>query len=108
VRNAAHAWHIAHSLTHVFRAITSEQPGGVFADGRGVIWFFEKDDETVVCEIRCAGDDRTQFEFEILNADGLKTQRFESATELISGYLSEQARLLKDGWRPRADLQVVD
>jgi len=73
-----------------------------------MIWFFEKDAELLVCEIRRTRDDGRQYEFEIANADGLKTQRFQSASELISGYLSEQARLLKDGWRPRADLQNVD
>ena len=73
-----------------------------------MIWFFEKDAEMVVCEIRHAVGDRAEYEFEILNADGLKTQRFGSATELISEYLSEQARLLKEGWRPRADWQPAD
>lgn len=73
-----------------------------------MIWFFEKDTDLLVCEIRRAADDETRYEFEIADAEGPKTQRFDSPSELISNYLSEQARLIKEGWRPRADLQVVD
>lgn len=73
-----------------------------------MIWFFEKDTDLVVCEIRRAADDENRYEFEIADAEGPKTQRFNSPSELITKYLSEQARLLKEGWRPRVDLQVVD
>ena len=73
-----------------------------------MIWFFEKDTDLLVCEIRRAADDENGYEFEIADAGGPKTQRFDSPAELISNYLSEQARLIKEGWRPRADLQVVD
>ena len=73
-----------------------------------MVWFFEKDANLVVCEIRRGADDRGRYEFEIADAEGPKTQRFDSPSELISKYLAEQARLIKDGWRPRADLQVVD
>ena len=74
----------------------------------GVIWFFEKNTEVVVCEIRRAADDRARYEFKIAAAEGPKTRRFNSPSELISNYLSEQARLIKEGWRPRADLQGAD
>jgi hypothetical protein len=73
-----------------------------------VIWFFERDTDLLVCEIRRAADDESRYEFEIADAAGPKTQRFDSPTELITKYLSEQTRLIKEGWRPRADLQVVD
>jgi len=73
-----------------------------------VIWFFEKDTDLLVCEIRRAADDGSRYEFEIADAEGPRTQRFDSPAELIQNYLSAQARLIKDGWRPRADLQVVD
>ena len=73
-----------------------------------MIWFFEKDTDLVVCEIRRAADDASRYEFEIADAEGPKTERFDSPAELIKNYLSAQARLLQDGWRPRADLQVVD
>jgi hypothetical protein len=84
------------------------RPGELLAPRRGVIWFFEKDTHLLVCEIRRAADDETRYEFEIATAEGPKTQRFDSPAELIANYLSEQARLMKEGWRPRADLQVVD
>lgn len=74
----------------------------------GVIWFFERDSDLLVCEIRRAADDESRYEFEIADAEGPKTQRFDSPSELITNYLSAQARLIKEGWRPRADLQVVD
>ena len=73
-----------------------------------MIWFFEKDTDLLVCEIRRAADDGSRYEFEIADAEGPRTQRFDSPAELIQNYLSAQARLIKDGWRPRADLQVVD
>jgi hypothetical protein len=82
--------------------------GGSLAVLAGVIWFFERDSDLLVCEIRRAADDESRYEFEIADAEGPKTQRFDSPSELITNYLSAQARLIKEGWRPRADLQVVD
>ena len=73
-----------------------------------VIWFFQKDSELVVCEIRRAADDESRFEFEMADASGPRTQRFESPSELIATYLNAQAQLLKDGWRPRADLSNAE
>lgn len=73
-----------------------------------MIWFFERDTDLLVCEIRRTGDHESEYEFEIATAEGPKTSRFASPTELIASYLAEQARLIKDGWRPRADLQVAD
>jgi hypothetical protein len=68
-----------------------------------VIWFFEKESDLIVCEIRRAADDEEKFEFEIADATGPTTLRFESPTELISKYLYEQSRLMSEGWRPRID-----
>ena len=73
-----------------------------------MIWFFQKNTDLVICEIRRAPDDRAGYEFEIAAAGGPKTRRFNSPSELISNYLSEQARLIKEGWRPRVDLQTAD
>jgi hypothetical protein len=73
-----------------------------------VVWFFEKDAALLVCEIRRAADDESRYEFEIADAEGPRTQRFDSPSELIANYLSEQSRLIKEGWRPRADLQIAD
>lgn len=91
-----------------FAGFSTDRAGELLAPSRGVIWFFEKDTDLLVCEIRRAADDESRYEFEIADAEGPKTQRFDSAAELIKNYLSEQSRLIKDGWRPRADLQVVD
>ncbi len=66
-----------------------------------MIWFYEKQDALLVCEIRKAADE-TAYEFEIVDSQGPKTQRFASPTELITAYLSEESRLRAAGWRPRA------
>jgi len=66
-----------------------------------VIWFLEKQDDLLVCEIRRAEDNESVYEFEIADANGPKTLRFESPTELISKYLAEHSRLAAEGWRPR-------
>ena len=73
-----------------------------------MIWFFEKEAKLLVCEIRRAADDEGRYEFEIADDEGPKTQRFNSPSELITNYLTAQDRLLKAGWRPRADLQIAD
>lgn len=66
-----------------------------------MVWFFERESDLIVCEIRRAADDEQKFEFEIADAQGPTTLRFESPTELIAKYLNEQARLIEQGWRPR-------
>jgi len=67
-----------------------------------VIWFLERDSARIVCEIRRAADKDGTFEFEVAGADGPKTERFESARELIAAYLDQQSRLIAQGWRPRS------
>jgi hypothetical protein len=66
-----------------------------------VIWFLEKQEALLVCEIRRAEEDAAVFEFEIAGAKGPKTLRFDSPKELITAYLEEQSRLMAEGWRPR-------
>lgn len=66
-----------------------------------VIWFFERESDLIVCEIRRAADDEETFEFEIADAQGPTTRRFDSPKELIATYLDEQSRLLAEGWQPR-------
>ena len=66
-----------------------------------MIWFLERQDDLLVCEIRKT-DDETTYEFEIADANGPTTHRFASPTELIAKYLTEQSRLMAEGWRPRA------
>jgi hypothetical protein len=66
-----------------------------------MVWFLEKKDVLLVCEIRKT-DDETTYEFEIADAQGPVTHRFASPTALIATYLTEQSRLMAEGWRPRA------
>jgi len=66
-----------------------------------VIWFLEKQDDLLVCEIRKTDDD-TLYEFEIADAHGPTTHRFDSPRDLIAKYLTEQSRLMAEGWHPRA------
>ena len=74
----------------------------------GVIWFLEKQDDLLVCEIRRAEDDQTAFEFEIADSTGPTTHRFGTPQELIAKYLDEQKRLMREGWRPKAgDLAIL-
>ncbi|HYT66555.1 MAG TPA: hypothetical protein VEL51_09070 [Vicinamibacterales bacterium] len=67
-----------------------------------MIWFLEKQDDLLVCEIRRNEENAAVFEFEIADASGPTTLRFDSAKELIASYLHEHARLRAEGWRPRA------
>jgi len=67
-----------------------------------VIWFFEKESDLIVCEVRRAADDEEKFEFEIAAPSGSTTLRLDSPGELITTYLGEQSRLIAQGWRPRA------
>lgn len=66
-----------------------------------MVWFLEKQDDLLVCEIRKA-DDESTYEFEIADAQGPTTHRFDSPKDLIATYLTEQARLMAEGWRPRS------
>jgi hypothetical protein len=76
--------------------------GRTLAQAVGVIWFFERESALTVCEIRRAADNDETFEFEVADDEGPKTQRFESAGELIAAYLGEQSRLMAAGWHPRS------
>jgi hypothetical protein len=67
-----------------------------------VIWFLEKEEDMLVCEIRRPADAPAAYEFEIADSTGPTTHRFDSPTELIAKYLTEQSRLIAEGWKPRA------
>ena len=67
-----------------------------------MVWFLERDDESIVCEIRRAADDERKFEFEMAGPGGPTTLRFDSPTDLIRKYLYEQSKLMARGWRPRS------
>lgn len=74
-----------------------------------MIWFLERNTDLVICEIRRSEDATAAYEFEVATSDAPpRTQRFNSPTELIDGYLREQAQLRAQGWRPRAsDIDVL-
>jgi hypothetical protein len=67
-----------------------------------VIWFLEKREELIVCEIRHSEGNEAVYEFEIADAKGPTTLRFDSPRELIANYLHKHSRLMAEGWRPRA------
>lgn len=75
--------------------------GGSLARSSCVIWFYEKQNDLLVCEIRKTDDEKT-YEFEIADSKGPTTQRFASPKELIAAFLNEESRLRAAGWRPRA------
>jgi hypothetical protein len=67
-----------------------------------MVWFFERETETLICEIRKDAAN-TEYEFEIAGSNNpSSTRRFTSPTELINAYLQDQARLRAEGWKPRA------
>jgi hypothetical protein len=66
-----------------------------------VIWFLEKKDDLLVCEIRRSAGS-SGYEFEIADASGPRTIHCQSPKELIARYLDVHSRLMRDGWRPRA------
>lgn len=68
-----------------------------------MIWFLEKHDDVLVCEIRRNEENSAIFEFEIADKSGPKTLQFDSPKELIASYLHENSRLMAEGWRPRAN-----
>jgi hypothetical protein len=73
-----------------------------------MVWFLEKEDAVLVCEIRKT-DDESTYEFEIAAADGPTTHRFDSPGALIATYLNEQSRLMSEGWRPRSgNLEMIE
>ena len=75
--------------------------GQSLAADPAVVWFLERQNDLLVCEIRRAAD-AAGYEFEIADASGPNTVRCESPSELIAKYLDVHARLMRDGWRPRA------
>src|SRR3954467_10480321 len=91
----------AHAGRRIFAAFLQVCRAARLAQASTVIWFFEKESDLIVCEIRRAADDEEKFEFEIADATGPMTLRFSSPSDLITKYLHEQSRLLAQGWRPR-------
>ena len=78
--------------------------GELFALERGMIWFFEREQDFIVCEVRKTADD-SAYEFEVAASNGAPAVRhFDSPHDLIEAYIKEQKRLLADGWHPTMEL----
>lgn len=74
-----------------------------------MVWFLEKQNDVLVCEIRKTEEDTPAYEFEIADSRGPTTHRFVSPRDLIAKYLNEQARLMAEGWRPRVgDIESLE
>jgi hypothetical protein len=73
-----------------------------------MIWFFEKNTDLMICEIRHSSDGPT-YEFEVAPTVGPpETRRFASASDLLQEYLRKQSSLQAAGWRPRlSDISVL-
>lgn len=67
-----------------------------------MIWFLEKQEHLLVCEIRRSTGPRAGYVFEIADETGPTTIHCDSPSELIVRYLTEHSRLVREGWRPRA------
>ena len=71
-----------------------------------MIWFFEREQDLVVCEVRKT-DDESAYEFELAPSNAPPAvQHFISPGDLIEAYLKEQKRLLSEGWHPRTTLEA--
>ena len=89
--------------------IVQRRDGNPIALKNDVIWFFEKEADLLVCEIRRPADDQPGYEFEVASSSGPTLRRFDTPQELITNYLAEQRRLMKAGWRPRAgDITMLE
>jgi hypothetical protein len=91
----------AHGNDAALRRFQRGARGSAFADIPPVIWFLEKKDDLLVCEIRRAVGTQG-YEFEIADALGPRTIHCPTPKELIAQYLDAHTRLLREGWRPRA------
>jgi hypothetical protein len=101
-RTAHKPAHGVHTDADDSRLIPTKRAGKSVALQHDVIWFFEKNAELLVCEIRRPADNQPGYEFEIAESSGPTTHRFDSPQDLIKKYLAEQRRLMAAGWRPRA------
>ena len=69
--------HGAHAHTRFPAYFDENWVAGLLLYAGNVVWFLEKQDDLLVCEIRKA-DDETTYEFEIADAQGPTTHRFDS------------------------------
>ena len=91
-----------------FRPDSHKKGWQVYCSCAAVVWFLEKQNDVLVCEIRKADDD-SSYEFEIAGAAAEPTTyRFASPADLIANYLKEHSRLMSEGWRPRGHSQAPE
>ena len=65
-----------------------------------MVWFLEKNNEVLACEVRRGLDGA--YEYEVTASSGeTRVQRFDHPTPLLDEYLKEQQELRRQGWRPR-------
>jgi hypothetical protein len=66
-----------------------------------MLWFLERESETLICEVRQAGDG-DDFELAVRTPGQPEhVERFAEPTVLIETLVLRQQQLHKDGWRPR-------
>jgi hypothetical protein len=65
-----------------------------------MLWFLERDNQLMACEVRRAPDGAWEYEV-TAPAGETRTERFDSPTPLLDGYLRNQQELMREGWRPR-------
>lgn len=66
-----------------------------------MVWFLERGDARVVCEIRRSQDD-DKYEFELSRpGQAPVTELFDCPSQLIDAYLRRQSLLRAEGYRPR-------
>ena len=73
-----------------------------------MIWFFERESDLLICEIRHSTEGAT-YEFEMAPPGvPAQTRRYTSPSELIDHYLHTQMTLKAQGWRPKVgDLEML-
>ena len=65
-----------------------------------MVWFLERDNDVIACEVRKSMDG--VYEYEVTGSNGqTRVQRYENPTPFLDAYLEEQQELLRQGWRPR-------
>lgn len=66
-----------------------------------MLWFLEKESETLICEVRQSDDGRNFELAERTPGEPEHVERFEEPTRLIEHWLARQRELYNAGWRPK-------
>jgi hypothetical protein len=104
VRGSGAGARAAHTGQREFRGISQMSRGNRIARPVRMVWFLEREQDRVVCEIR-RSELVAAWEFQIAPAnEPPRTYHFESPTKLIETYLRQQMLLRAQGWRPKIDV----